>query len=815
MKISLNALKRFISIPCTAQELEAIFPLLGLEVESVEFKGLQPMEHIVVGEILKKDKHPEADRLTVCQVQVSLTEEPIQIVCGATNHNAGDRVSVALVGATLPGDFKIKKSKLRGVESCGMMCSSRELGLGEDSQGLLILANRPEIGTPINAVFTDSDVVFDLKITANRGDCLSYLGIAQELSARFGQPINFPVIKTKLPVTNKPTADNLLKNITLDTPNCPYYTAISIEGLTIAPSPEWLQKELTAIGLRPVNNVVDITNFVMFETGQPLHAFDAGKIANKELIIRQAKPGEKITTLDQKERELEASILVIADAEKALVVAGVMGSLVAEVDDNTNSIILEAAYFNHEATRKTARKLGLSTDSSYRFSRKVDSQGTLKASFRAVDLILELCGGSVKGPVCVLGEPINQAHKIQISPDFIRKKCGFEVSDEIILTTFKNLGFIVEQKSTQGWDVQVPSVRQEVRRPIDLVEEFLRIYGTLNIPTASPRFTGLAREDAAIDIFTQKARNYLTARGFDECCHYVIRSEKDLLASSTVEETKALALDNPLTHEHTHLRSNLVTCLCESLRHNQDHRNVADRLFEIGNVFQLRNNEAWELLSVAFVIRLKTTERTWQPAEACDFYDLKRLVLDLAELANVKSLALEPLTESILWQAEHAASSSQKIALLKQGFEATLGPVHVNILKAWKLDSPVLAGEITFLPTFFDRKKKAVRYDAYSAFPASAKDIALIVDASLAAENVLSSIEKIAQKATQGKFAVETCTLFDVYQGKGIPEGKKSLAFTLSYRAMDRTLTDQELTNAFDLLVQGIKTETSFLVREN
>ena len=407
MKVSLKWLNNYVDLSdVSAEAIAEALPMLGLEVESVETTGLKPLEHVVVGEILSREQHPNADKLGVCMVKIAPDKEPIQIVCGAKNYKVGDRVPVALEGAKLPapdGIFEIKISQLRGITSNGMMCSARELGLGCDHSGLLILEMRPEVGTPINDVFTDSDTVFEIELTANRGDCLSHIGVARELAAKFGKKLKKPELKYVPEYADKPDG-TLLDSVESHTKNCPLYTAVSIKGVKIAPSPEWLRRDLEAVGLRSINNVVDVTNFVLMEYGQPLHSFDASKIRGRKIVVRQAADGEEIQTLDEKKYKLTPEATLICDGEGATALAGVMGGLDSEVSDSTADVVIESAYFNPGNVRATSRKYGINTDSSYRFARDVDPQSTLDASRRAVDLILETAGGTVCGATCKIGE---------------------------------------------------------------------------------------------------------------------------------------------------------------------------------------------------------------------------------------------------------------------------------------------------------------------------------------------------------------------------------------------------------------------------
>ncbi len=426
MKISFNWLKRYLDLRVDPKGLLDVLPALGFEVNAWEERGLPPIDKLIVGEVVTKEKHPDADRLSVCSVKIN-DSEVLQIVCGAQNFQSGDRVAVAQVGCNLPGDFKIKKSKIRGVTSEGMLCSAQEIGLEDREDGIMILEKDFPLGTPLNEVFSDRDVIFDLEITANRGDALSHIGIARELAAWYNLPLYFPqtsdpssFLLSASALSSKSeesffqnsvrplqVADNeniLLNRVVVETEQCRLYTAVSIANVTVKASPEWLRRDLESIGLRSINNIVDITNWVMFECGNPLHAFDARKIQGKTLMVRQAQDKERIRTLDQKDRILSNSIAVIADQERALAIAGVMGSSHAEVDTCTKDIILESAYFDPASIRRTASQLNLSTDSSYRFSRDVDPSGVLFATQRAVDLIKELAGGVVIKRPFIIGQ---------------------------------------------------------------------------------------------------------------------------------------------------------------------------------------------------------------------------------------------------------------------------------------------------------------------------------------------------------------------------------------------------------------------------
>ncbi|QYY34481.1 phenylalanine--tRNA ligase subunit beta [Ruficoccus sp. ZRK36] len=799
MKISLQWLKNYVDLDVSAEQLADDLPMIGLEVEGVESTGLPQFENLVVGEVLSREQHPDADRLGVCMVQVD-SGEPRQIVCGASNYKVGDRIPVALEGCILPGDFKIKKSKLRGVESNGMMCSAKELGMGEDHSGLLILEQRPEIGTPINDVFPGGDTVIELELTANRGDCLSHIGVAREIAALYGKELRLPKVKL-----NPGSGQGLISGVDVQTEDCPLYTAWSIKGVKIAPSPDWLKKALESIGLRPINNVVDVTNYVLMETGQPLHAFDATKIKGGKLIVRPAAEGEQIVTLDEHKRKLTPGMMVIADTERPLVIAGVMGSLDAEVDDATVDLVLESAYFRPGSIRGTSRALNLFSDSSHRFSRDVDPVGVDFAARRAIALILELAGGEVVGECITVGKAPRGDRTITITPDYVRRVCGFEVEDSAIADTFTRLGFTVDSSAYQ-WSVLVPSFRPEVDRPIDLVEEFIRLHGTPEIPEAPVKATGLTREDDALAVFNRQAVQKLAGADFAECSHYTLTDGAGVAKWFGQERADALKLDNPLTAEQSHLRPSLIPGLLDALRLNANNGNHPARLCETGRVFRTVEGKLWELASVAFVIAVDDGRRRWRDREAPDFFTAKKLVAELATLAGIKPQKLDykVIEDEAFWQPDHSARAA---CWKKNGYKAFAGLINVDATKDWDLDTLVLAGELIILPEFLEKKgkKSAVRLTPFTSFPASTRDLALVVDVDTTAETVRRDLLKAASKAVGKAFACEGVEAFDLYAGQGLPEGKKSLAYAISFRAPDRTLKDKEVNTAFDAIQESMK----------
>ena len=809
MKINLDWLSEYVDLPNPAEELVDVLPMLGIEVEENDDAGTVTLENVVVGEVLEKSQHPEADRLSVCSVEVG-AENPAQIVCGATNFKPGDRVPVALPGAKLPGGFKIKKSKLRGVTSEGMMCSAKELELGDDDAGLFLLSGEPEIGQPITDVFSKSTTL-ELEITANRGDCLSHIGVAREVSAYYQNPVRIPQCKVQAKPVDSPNQNCLLSSLDVESSHCPYYTLWSIKGVKIEPSPDWLVQKIESIGLRPINNVVDITNFVLHETGQPLHAFDLKKISGSSIIVREAREGEKITTLDDQERELSTKMMVIADSEKPLVVAGIMGSVDAEVDNTTSDIVLESAWFHPGSVRATARSLGLHTDSSQRFSRDVDPQGVEFAAQRAVDLILEIAGGTASEEYVSIGTPPRGARTIKIEPTYVKERCGFEVNSEDLISSWQRLGFSVE--GTSPIQVTVPSYRSEVDRPIDLVEEYLRIRGTADLKGSRFLSPSLQRDNEPAFDLCDRAVDNLIGQGYQEVCNYSLRSANEVGTWFPEINQEALALGNPLTADHTHIRPSLLPGLVEVLAHNQRNLNSLNRVFEIGKVFRPGPRGNAELISIAWAQSLSNTQKNWKEENQSDFFYLKN---SLERLLHATGMSLpkghwQTIENKLPWQGGYAANLGD---VHKNKLEICLGTLQLNVTKKYDLKGAVLAVEILIDSVLLNKKKKSTAFSSFSTFPPAIKDLALVVEKTESSESVREKVEEIASQATDEEISLDPVAIFDVFEGKGLPDNMKSIAFTIRMRAKDRTMGEKEINKTFEKILEAIDSQTKYELRK-
>jgi phenylalanyl-tRNA synthetase beta chain len=819
VKVSLSWLKQYVNLDgVSTDELKRAVTFLGFEVEGVVSTGLPPLQNVVVGEILTRTKIPNLKKdISLCTVEVGAANGGIRsIVCGAPNCDAGKRVPVALPGAVLPSGFQIALRKTYGHESQGMMCAPDELGLGSDHAGLLILDPSLPIGLPINEAIKGGDTVLDIEITPNRPDALSHLGIARELAAWFRKDVAYPA--TKFSGETHGARPDILADIRVEAPeDCPLYIGIAIAGVKVGPSPQWMQERLKAVGLRPINNLVDVGNYVMLEQGQPLHVFDAKKIAGRKLVIRRAADGEKLTTLDAKERALNRHMLVIADEAKPLVVAGIMGGADAGVDDSTTDIVLEAAYFRPQLIRWTSRQLGLASDSSYRFERGVDPHSTMEAARRAVDLLLETAGGTVAGPSFQVGGDRPWSREITITPAYVNEKIGFEIPAADQRAALEALGLdVVREDPTDhrgpAWTVAVPSYRGDLDRPIDLVEEILRVYGTEKVPVSPAVGPALVDgDDAPTAVFNRKVTDYLVGQHFHECVSYTLRSARELrtwVSDTAVEE---LGLLNPFVEEQSHLRSSLLLGLMESLQLNQSRGNHVTHLAETGRVFIEQGGTVFECAGVGFIIAEDPKGRAWLKRAQPDFFTVKRHMEIIAREAGVELASHAPTAVTgAYWGWQEGQSAA--VGELKDGWTARFGVLNLAMVRAAGIDGRVWGGMFAILPEKVHATGRK-RYQNFSLFPAALRDLALVVDAARPAGELRALLLKVARAAAGSVLAVEAVEVFDVYSGPGLGEGKKSLAFALSFRSAERTLTDDEVNAVFAKIQQEIAADGSVTVR--
>ncbi|MDR0693086.1 MAG: phenylalanine--tRNA ligase subunit beta [Puniceicoccales bacterium] len=807
MKVSTRWLSRYLDIGVGEEELCEVFTSIGLEVEGIEHLGTARQETLVVGEIKEIRQHPNADKLSVCMVCVG-PNDTRQIVCGAKNFKPNDHVPVALPGTVLPGDFKISKSNLRGVDSDGMMCSGKELGLGEDHSGLLILEENTPVGTCLHdAIAVNWDTIFDLSLTANRGDCLSHIGIARDLAAKLNIALKLPQIHGIEVFEKERPQGHFLEKISIATDNCGCYSAICIKNIKIGDSPDWMKRDLAAVGVRSISNAVDIGNWVMMETGQPVHVFDAKKIRGNQLTIRQAKDGETIITLDGQKRILNGDMVVICDVERPLVVAGITGSVDAEVDGNTTDILIESAYFNPDNIRKSAKTLNISTESSHRFSRDIDRANIANHGVRVANLMTEICGGEIVSACWKVDNLREKTIAIDFQPSLIEELCGFPIPLEISENILTKLGFPIEKSNAENWKITVPPHRPDITCAPDIVSECLRIYGTDKIPTTPTKCTGIHHESDRSAVFCQNVGNYLSDQGFFECYNFALRNGNEI--ENLFGENAALPMRNPFNADQNCYRNSLVPGLLDAVKFNIQNGNSDIKFFETGHVVLRIDEKFNECLAIGCVMPIKPLERSWQSVEAADFYGVKALILPILKNFSQRLAQFNPIKTSNIWQPEHAAYCG---FLDREKFQATCGFLNVKLTRAFDIKQYVLAAEIVIHPAIFSRKPEKVCHKPFSQFPRMSKDLSLIVKLDEPAANVEGEVMKAAQKSISNDVFIESIKVFDVYQGKEIPNGTKNIGLTINYRSNGRTLIDSEIQAAFNAMQSEV--EKSYEIRK-
>jgi phenylalanyl-tRNA synthetase beta chain len=800
VKISLNWLRRWLpTLEKSAERINEALVSMGIGVESWHCTGL-PQQLLVVGEILSIQKHPNGDRLRLCLVNDG-SGEARQIVCGATNFHEHDRVPLALPGCIMPSGLRIECSELRGVLSRGMMCSGRELGLGVDHSGLLILDHNTPVGTPLWELFPDAgDIIFDLEITANRGDCMSHLGIARELSAYFQIPLN-EITFPKLEHLSVPT-ESLLKNLSLESDNCEQFIAWGIRDVQVGESPQWLKDDLEKIGMRSINNVVDITNWVLWDLGQPLHAFDLAKIHGQHLHIRQARDGERITALNHKTYSLSPQMLVIGDDKAPLVIGGIMGSVDAEVDQNTKNVVLESAVFSPSSIQRTARQLGIITDASQHFSRGVDAHCSLYAAQRAISLMEQICGGKADTApvVAVHTRQIQQMKPIYLCEKSLRREFSVPFTNEELVQIFQRLHFSITPDGN-GWSIQVPSFRSnDVREPHDLVEEFVRLYGIEKLGKMDVISKATENDHHKSFIFQRVVGDLLSSLGYDECYNYSTRSPKEICDFFGEEWERQLAITNPLSNEQSHLRPSLLPALVETFHYNLCNGNDTKKFFEIGRIWRVYDDKIYEAIAVAWIQSGEATREAWDAYNPPNFYDMKAIGAKIAAHGHVSlnnSQFFQPLNQN-LWQSGHSAQFGR---LPQFSHEFQVGLMNLKTLNNIGIRNPIFGGEWVFLPSHFQRKEKMKHFQPFGTFPAVSRDLAVITDLCRPAENVRQCVEKYIRKSIPKDMKLSSLYIFDIYIGDEIPFGKKSIGFRFTLERDDRTIGEEEIRKIFETIL--------------
>lgn len=797
MNVSYRWLSEYIDLSgIEPQQLAEMMTRGGIEIDSVPSRNAG-VSNVVVGYVKSREKHPDADKLSVVTVDAG-TGEDLQIVCGAPNIAAGQKVPVAKVGAKLPG-IEIKKAKLRGVESQGMICSARELGINdkllpkEQQEGILVLPAETEVGRDILDVLALNDHILELDLTPNRSDCLSMLGVAYEVAALTGRPLKLPEPGKDLYATTDKTSDHVSVRITA-TEHCSLYTARYIKGVKVGPSPLWMQNRLIAAGVRPINNIVDITNYVMLEYGQPLHAFDAKKIAEGRIDVRLAKPGEVLVTLDDQERKLEPHMLVIADGVKALGLAGVMGGANSEVTEDTTDIVLESAKFDGGTIRRTSRQLGLRSEASARFEKEVDPSRVREALDRAAGLMAKYAEGLVTEGIA---EAVTAAFKpavVRLTLDRVNGMLGTSLSSLEVETILTRLQFAAVSAGNDVWDVTVPTRRGDMTRDVDLIEEVARLHGYDEIPTTLIEGASTAGSLTKSQAIRRELRTLLTNAGLQEAISYSVTSAQrtGLFPALSGEDVKPIALAMPMSEERSVLRTTILPSLMEAAAYNLTRKNNDIALFEIASVYH--TDEAvltrlpQEKPRLALLLAGNRRSADWnRPAEAVDFYDAKGLL----ETA-FRRLGIEARISYEAAQPEgfHPGRTAAIKLDTERGAETIgyVGQLHPELQREFDLPD-AFAAELSLAP-IYEYADKRIEYKALPRYPAMERDIAVVVDRGVTGGALTAAIE-----ASAGEL-LESVRVFDVYTGDRVAADKKSVALALVYRHAERTLTDEEVTAA-------------------
>jgi phenylalanyl-tRNA synthetase beta chain len=792
VKVSLNWLKQYVDVKLQAAEIANRLTLAGIEVKSTNVIGAD-WEGIIAGQILAVQQHPNADRLHLVTLDLATRTETV--VCGAPNVAVGAKIAYAPIGTKMidghTGKTEVlKPAKIRGVASNGMCCSEKELGISENHEGIIILPADTAVGTPLIEVL--GDAIFNLEVTPNRPDCLGMTGLAREIAATTGSPFHLPeavYAESGVSIKDKVTVE------IQDPDLCPRYCASLITGIKIGPSPQWMQKRLISYGMHPINNIVDITNFVMLEYAQPLHAFDYEKIQGQGIIVRRANSGEKITSLDGVERNLNREMLVIADKERAVAVAGIMGGANSEVSENTTSILLESASFKPTSVHYTGRTLNMPSEACVRFERGISPELTLPALKRATQLMVEYGGGQAAQGIIDVYPDKTERKPLRLTTAEFKRTMGVEYTLEQIEASLTALGFTCQADKAAAWlIVRAPYWRSDINIPVDVIEEVARIQGYEQIPTTLLAQAIPMQKPAPVTALKRRLRNMMAGYGFQELFSFSL-TNMDVLVKLSPEAKKPEPLPvhiaNPASSEQEYLRPNLRAGLLAALTLNKAFIEEGLRLFELGKVYLNRNeNLPDEPDMLCAVICGPRAAQWWQgAAEPVDFFDAKGVVEGLLRQTGIAA-KFEKSADTSLHPLNQAAITAEGKQL------GVLGEVHPAVKEHFELTQPVFMFEIN-IPVLLPLMKDKV-YRPIPKFPATVRDIALVVDSGVTHQQILDTMK--------GFSLVTEVTLFDVYAGGQIPAGKKSMAYRLTFQSPDKTLTDQQVNGVQQAILKKLAT---------
>ncbi len=792
MLISLNWLKEYVDLgELNVKEIENALTMIGQEVEKIEIKG-ENLDKVVTAKIVEKEKHADSDHLTVCKVDIG--KEIIQVVCGAPNHKLGDKVVLAQIGAKLAPDFVIKKGKIRGVESSGMLCSSKELGIGTDASGIIILPEDAPIGVPMKEYLEIDDVVFELEITPNRPDCLSHIGIARELAAYYNKKVTYPNVKINKEYAEK-TSDNITINIEDDNLSKRYVSRI-LKDVTVKESPKWLKDKIEAVGLKSINNIVDVSNFILMEMNQPNHIFDLDKIEGKEIFVKTAGNEEIFVTLDEQERKLAKEDIVITDSKKTIALGGVMGGLNSEITSETKNILIEVAHFNPQNIRKTSRRLNLSSDASYRFERGIERENIINVINRLSNLIQEVAGGEIlEGVVDVFLDSV-QRNTSELSFERLNRFVGKDIPKEEVIKILSNLEIeIIDNGDTLK--LTPPLYREDLELEQDYYEEIIRMYGFNNIENKLPKVE--INEKTVVDTtkLIDKIKLISSSAGLKEVINYsfIPKDAVDKMKFTRVNKENLINVLKPITEDFVTLRPTLLYSLLKNAKDNLN-RNISNiRFFEVSRTFEKEEELAKEEVKLGIILAGENNKTVWNSKPVpYDFYDLKGVVEKIFLKLKFKNYLLKRSTNT-----EFHPGRSVDVFVGKE-FIGSFGEIHPDVLENFDLGKKtVLVGEfnIDLIEKYIG---KISSYQGIVKYPSVPRDLALVMNEEVLVGNVLKTIEKIDKK-------IEKVELFDIYRGLGVMPGKKSVAISIVLRDKSKTLEEKEINDVIGKILDKVKKE--------
>ena len=809
MKISYNWLKEYINIDLNPKEVAKLLTDTGLEVEGIEqiesIKG--GLKGIVVGQVIEKIQHPNADRLSLTKVDIG-SEELLQIVCGAPNIDKGQKVPVATIGTILfSGDdsFKIKKGKIRGEVSQGMICSESEIGLGKSHDGIMVLDSKAKVGIEASKYFKlESDFIFEIGLTPNRSDAMSHIGVARDLKAALNQlgqkkSIQFPELSKIETFDGKNQISVEIENNDL----CPRYAGICLTDIKIEASPKWLTKRLEAIGLTPINNVVDITNFVLHETGQPLHAFDLQNIVDNKIIVRNLSDKTKFTTLDEAERELSSEDLVICDGKSSpMCLAGVFGGLNSGVSQKTKSIFLESAYFNPVSIRKSSKRHNLNTDASFRFERGVDPNNIIYPLQRAVDLIINVCGAKVCSDLIDLYPNKIENIQLELSLEKVTKLIGQEIATDNICSILENLDINVVEKKQNKILLSIPTYRTDVTREEDVIEEILRIYGYNNIDIPKQVLSSISSINKPnAEKIQNTISDFLSSNGFNECMNNSLTKSNYIDLIKEIDKKEQVILLNPLSQDLNALRQSMIFGGLENISFNINRKSSNLKIYEFGKTYsRLEADKYKEDRKLSLFVCGNEADENWNKSgHEIDFFFIKKQVEQILIRLGIQNFNAENLEISSITDG-YCYKIGEKIV-------ARLGQIHPNLTSHFSIKKCIYYGEINWDLVLKLCKNTKTKFKSISKFPSVKRDLALLLDEDIS----FSSLEKIA-KQTEKKYLKEI-QLFDVYKGDKLEKGKKSYALSFLIEDQEKTLTDKQIDNMMDNLIKAFEQKANAKVR--